>query len=390
MEVKKEVLSITKLNSSANLLITLSAINKKSIPVKNNVHYPIKNKNYIRSILSCLLFSMSLLVHDVSSVQSLQSVKGEPNECQNVLLVSSWFDNSIQVYDGCDQTFLGMLDTNGLVKGPQSIVLTPKGDLLIVSEGTNQLVLFKRQSGSKQDSELPRFSKPIFSKPVLSKPIAVMDHADGSFLDKPVGATFDNQGNLYVASYSQNTIVKINPDTWQITDLVLSPTTTSAKIKGVDAGFVIDGQRILIPGYDSDNVIQLDINTKASSDVLHTNQYGLDAARSVFVYGDDLLISAERSNKIIRINKHTFKQQADFAEIIRPASIVADGPQHILVTTRRGLVRFDLTTGEHQQLISQATGHIKGGTFAVRIDASLVKPLIISQLPMVDSGTDLE
>lgn len=328
-------------------------------------------KRYLQWSLFVILFTLTLSVLGVNSSPFNRLAKTD--ECPTAFLVSSWFDNSIQVYDGCDNIFLGLLETNGLVKGPQSLVITPKGDLLVVSEGTNQLILFKRKAPTNPKSA-----------PYLAQPVVVMDHADGTFIDKPVGALFDDQGQLFVASYSQNSIVTIDPVSWQIKDVVLSASDSAKKIKGVDAGFAIEGQRLFVPGYDSDNVIQINMTTKVISDVLQPNKYGLDAARSVFIYGDDLLISAERSNKILRINKDSFEQKADFAQIIRPASIVADGEQHILVTTRRGLVRFDLKTGEHQQLISKTSGHIKGGTYAIRLDKSLITPLI------TNPTTDLE
>ncbi len=115
--------------------------------------------------------------------------------------------------------------------------------------------------------------------------------SNGTYEDisSPTGLVTDNQGNLYVAGFSDNTIYKIGPENKKIVYI------KSEKIDG-PIGIAIDkDSNIYIANYNKDNVLRFDRNGEITEIVT-----GVQKPYCLHITGDLLFISSQGSNSIVR------------------------------------------------------------------------------------------
>lgn len=298
----------------------------------------------INPLIACC-FSLSLLF--TSQVFSQQI--GE-DSCGSLLLVSSWFTNNVKIYDGCSGEYIRELDNMGSIRGPQAILTLPDGDVLVVSEGNNQLIRYDRET--------------------LSTGTVVLRQNAGSFVEKPVGAILDDENNLYIVSYEENSVLKVDPQTWQVSDTILA--ANNGLIRGADAGIALENDILYIPGYDSDNVITVNVSSKQSQTLVNADSAGLDAARGILIVDDKLYVTSERSNRILVFNKASGAFIENLDSPIRPANIVRDGESHFLFTTRDAVFRSALDGSGKEKVIAKGAGGLNGATFVFRLNKNNV------------------
>jgi hypothetical protein len=262
--------------------------------------------------------------------------------CGSLLLVSSWFNNNVKIYDGCSGNFIRNLDDAGRLNGPQAILELPDGDVLVVSEGNNELVRYDRETLST-------------GTPVLS-----------GFVEKPVGAILDGDNQLYVVSYQENSVLKVDTQTWQVADTILA--ANNGLVRGADAGIALEGDIVYIPGYDSDNVITLNVASKVTNTLVSAGTGGLDAARGILIVDDSLYVTSERSNQILVFNKTSGAFIRSFGRETRPASIVQDGESHLLFSTRDAVYRAAIDGSSKETLVTKGAGGLNGATFVYRLN----------------------
>lgn len=116
-------------------------------------------------------------------------------------------------------------------------------------------------------------------------------NSNGTYNDisSPTGVVTDNQGNLYVAGFSDNTIYKIGPENKKIVYI------KSEKIDG-PIGIAIDKDRnIYIANYNKDNVLKYNTNGEITEIVKDVQK-----PYCLHITGDLLFISSQGSNSIIR------------------------------------------------------------------------------------------
>ena len=105
----------------------------------------------------------------------------------------------------------------------------------------------------------------------------------------PTGITSDREGNLYVATFSDNSIIKITPDNKRIVFY------KSDKIKG-PISLASDGVgNIYVSNYSANNVLK--ITPQGTATVLVDK---LDKPYGLHVQGDMLFITCQGSNSIFR------------------------------------------------------------------------------------------
>lgn len=292
----------------------------------------------INPLITCV-FSFALLVTNHVHSQQIGD-----NNCGSLLLVSSWFNNNVKIYDGCSGNYIRDLDYMGRLIGPQAILELPDGDVLVVSEGNNQLIRYDRET--------------------LSAGMAVLS----SFVEKPVGAILDEDNHLYVVSYQENSVLKIDTQTWKVSETILA--TNNGLIKGADAGIALEDDILYIPGYDSDDIITVNVSSKQTNALVRTGSSGLDAARAILIVEDTLYVTSERSNQILVFNKKTGAFIKSFDRPVRPASIVQDGESHFLMTTRDAVFRSAIDGSSKKMVISRGAGGLNGATFVFRLNKS--------------------
>lgn len=286
------------------------------------------------------VFSLSLLTTSHAFSQEIGS-----GSCGSLLLVSSWFSNNVNIYDGCSGEYIRELDNTGTLNGPQAILELPDGDVLVVSEGNNQLVRYDRET--------------------LSTGTVVLGNSADSFVEKPVGAILDDN-DLYIVSYQDNSVLKVDIQSWQVTETILA--AYNGRITGADAGIALEDDILYIPGYDSDNIITVNVSSKEAKTLVSPGRAGLDAARGILIVGDNLYVTSERSDQVLIFNKTTGAFVESFDSVIRPASIVQDGESHFLMTTRDTVFRSAIDGSSKETLVSGLAGGLKGATFVFRLN----------------------
>lgn len=111
---------------------------------------------------------------------------------RTVIAVSSYFAGVIHLYDADGQP----LSTLDGLDGAQTVTLSPSGELVACAEGLN---------------ELHRFDARTFA------PLGVL--ADTGF-DGPTAATFGPDGRLYVASFNDDRVARLEADGTYVDDAV--------------------------------------------------------------------------------------------------------------------------------------------------------------------------
>ncbi|WP_444996601.1 putative Ig domain-containing protein [Aliikangiella sp. IMCC44359] len=291
--------------------------------------------------------SIFFILPTLSAVPNL----GDAN-CASLLLVSSWTRNNVKIYDGCSGEFIRDLDSQNLIDGPLRILQAPDKDLLVVSEKNSRLIKFDLQT--------------LSTGTVVMGDDPTTSEVENNFITNPVGAVIDDDGTMYAASYTLNSVVKINTETWAIIDEMLE--ANNPHIKGIDAGMMIheDGH-LYIPGYDSDNIIKLNLANKAVTEVVAPGTGGLNAPRTILFREQEIVVTAERSNAIMvfDINSGVFKQT--LVQIAGPTGLMQDGADHFLVNTSDAVFRVTNDASSFEKVVQNGAGNLAGGTFVYRL-----------------------
>ena len=108
-------------------------------------------------------------------------------------------------------------------------------------------------------------------------------------IQSPSGVTTDKEGNVYVATFSDNSIIKITPDNKRIVFF------KSAEIKGPISLASDDVGNIYVSNYSANNVLK--ISPQGVSSVLVDK---IDKPYGLHVDGDMLFITCQGSNSIFR------------------------------------------------------------------------------------------
>ncbi|MBL4659746.1 MAG: hypothetical protein JKY19_05275 [Alcanivoracaceae bacterium] len=280
---------------------------------------------------------------------------GNPN-CDSLLLVSSWFSDNVKIYDGCDGTFIRDLDSQSVLDGPQAIFVDKNKDVIVVSEQNHKLVKFDRQT-------LSQATVVLGDDPTTS---VVEPH----LVENPLAVAFDSQQNIILGGFSENEIVKINPDNWQQIQTIL-PVSTQF-IRGLDIGISIgpDGQ-LYVPGFDSNNIIKINLSTLAVTEVVSAGAGGLDAPRSIVFHNNQMYVTGWRNNAILRYDSNG-NFMGNFVSVNRPTGMTKDGDNYVLVASDRtqanSVIRINLNNGSKETVVSVGAGNLNGATFVLRLD----------------------
>ncbi len=304
---------------------------------------------YLKMTLVTLLLLPTCLFS--SMVLSMIPDLGD-DECDSLLLVSSWTRNNVKIYDGCSGEFIQDLDSQNLIQGPLGILQAPDGDLLVVSETNGRLLKFDQQTLSQ--------GTVIMGDDPSTTPV------ENNFIAGPSGAVLGEDGFIYAASFTSNRVVKIDPQSWQIVDEMLP--ANSGQISGIDAGLTIsDSGELYLPGYNSDNIIKINLTSKAVSEVVTAGSGGLDAPRTIMINGQDLIVTGERSNNVMvfDLNNGNFKQT--LIELAGPTGMMADGDNHFIINNSRAVFRVSNDGSDIQQVVANGAGALTGGTFVYRM-----------------------
>ena len=273
-------------------------------------------------------------------------------DCTSLLLVSSWTKNNVKIYDGCSGEYVRDLDSQNLIKGPMGILLAPDGDLLVVSDTNSRLLKFDRQTLS-------------VGSVIMGNDPATAE-VENNFITNPVGAVIDKDGFMYAASYSQNSVVKINTQSWTIVDEILA--ANNGFIKGIDAGMTIsDDGHLYLPGWDSDNIIKINLTTKDVTTVVVARTGGLNAPRSIILRDQEIIVSAERSNGVLVFDAANGEFKRTLLQISGVTGMMKDGEDHFIVNNSKQVYRVTNDGSSSEIIVKNGAGNLEKGTFVFRL-----------------------
>ena len=270
---------------------------------------------------------------------------GDDN-CDSLLLVSSWTGNNVKIYDGCSGEYIRDLDSQGLIDGPLGILEAPDGDVLVISENNGRMLKFDRETLS------------IGS--ILLGPGGGYD-----YIPTPISAVIDEEGMMYAASFTQNKVVKIDTKTWEITDTILP--AGNSLIDGIDVGIVIEDGSLYLPGWKSDNIVKVDLTTKQATEVVKPRAGGLSRPRSILFNQNDMLVSSEKSHAVLVFDKDNGTYKSKLATAYGASGMINDGDGYYLVTTGNSVYRNAIDGSSSELVIQHGAGSLAGATFVYRL-----------------------
>ncbi|MGJ8664195.1 MAG: hypothetical protein ACSHWU_11110, partial [Marinicella sp.] len=164
-------------------------------------------------------------------------------------------------------------------------------------------------------------------------------------------------------------IIELDTTTWQALRTVLP--ANNGQIQGIDIGMAMgpDGQ-LYVPGYDSDSILRVNPNTSATSQFVPTGANGLDRPRSILFLDDRILVTAWGNQAIFSYSLSGQFQGSVVTGFPGAAGMIADGPDHILVTsdTLSTVRRYQISDFSFETLVPNRSGGLAGATFVYRIN----------------------
>ncbi len=291
--------------------------------------------------------------------------------CASHLLVSGYFSNSVAIFDACSGEFLRQLDDQGRIRGPQAVRLSPDGTMIyVVSEGNDRILRYSASDYSFVD--------------VYAQFASNID---------PTGLDFGPGGEVYVASYSTQQVLRLDASGSQ--SGVALP--ASSGLLGPDNGLGVgpDGS-LYVPGYDSSSVARVNLSSgQVNANYISSGSGGLNQSRGILFEpgGQTFLLSGEGSGEIYRVRlSDGAVQQTLISGLNRPTgmAIAPDGSLLVLASSNR-IFRYDRASGAEQGLfINAGVVPLGGGTFLAVVPnpqmASVDQTQIGSQYWVFGSG----
>jgi len=278
---------------------------------------------------------------------------GDEN-CSSLLLVSNWSTNNVKIYDGCSGEYIRDLDSQNLIDGPLGILEAPNGDVLVISERNSRMISFDRNT--------------LSTGTVILGDNPATTEIERNFISAPSGAIIGDDGFMYAASYVSNKVVKIDINNWQTVDQILAP--NNGLIDGIDAGIKItsDGH-LLLPGFESSNILKVNLTTKATSTLVAASEGGLLTPRTLLIreQSNELWVTDERGGAVMVFNLTTGKFIKKLIEETLPTGMMKDGDNHFLVNTHSAVIRVANDGKSSVKIVQDGAGNLTLGTFVYRL-----------------------
>ncbi|MCB1555411.1 MAG: hypothetical protein KDJ14_16545 [Xanthomonadales bacterium] len=260
--------------------------------------------------------------------------------CSRVLV--SGYYTSVHVYDGCDGTFLRLVDSRTRITGAQAV--RQRGDLLyIVAEGHNSIQRYRADTFEFVDTFISVGGNPGIT-----------------------GVTFGPDGDVYLGGYNSGTVLRFDGTTGAPKGEVVS---RSGTLGGPDNGLVFgpDG-KLYIPGYDTNNVVRWNPATGQTDVFIPGGRGGLRHTRNILFEpdGTGVLVSSEGSGQILRFNLDGSFDKALTSFGYGPNGMDYDSDGTLLVTGFGGdlVERLDAKSGARLGIVVSArAGGLSGATF---------------------------
>ncbi len=241
--------------------------------------------NYIDAYYNLGTVLECLHQYDAALAVFKQVIVRKPEDYDSVYK-AAWISYKMGDYQKA-KTYLSIIPPNcSRTKDAQELAeemdftLTPKEQNKIVAPKTQEL---------KSTSTISLSPAPVKTAP--PQPQKTVNQTSGIYqnIPAPTGITSDKEGNLYIAQFNNNSIIKITPDNKKVLY------QKSPKISG-PIGMVIDKNRNLyIANYNNDNILK--INSLGEISVLISN---VKKPYCLYIDNNMLFVSCQGSNSVLR------------------------------------------------------------------------------------------
>lgn len=212
------------------------------------------------------------------------------------LLACGFNSDQIHRYDATTGAFVGTFGAGGDLNGPICVTVGPDGLLYVCSEEANKVLRYHRTTYAYIDEF-------IFDDPGTP----MVDETGG--LLGPTAAIFGPDGNLYVASFDNDQVLRYNGTTGAFIDVFV--TAASGGLNGPDNGTIFgpDGH-LYVPSYFGNQVLRFDGTSGAFLNVFVGVGSAASAMRNprtvLFRYGcNDVMVNNELGGRVQRYNAAT-------------------------------------------------------------------------------------
>lgn len=282
-----------------------------------------------------------------------------------VLLASGFNSDQVHRYDATTGAYIGDLGPGGDLNGPLGVTVGPDGRLYVSCEESNKVLRYDRQTFAFIDEF-------IFDDPGTP----MVDETGG--LLGPTTAVFGPDGNLYVASFDNDSVLRYDGTTGAFLN-VFVPTGANT-LNGPDAGMIfgIDGN-LYVPSYFSNRVLRYNgatgafINTYIATGI---SQSLLSRPRTIlFRYGcNEVFVNAESGNRVHRYNATTGAFIDRFIPTITaPTGMAIGADKNIYVASiaNNSVVKFSGQDGSNLgTFIPSGSGGLNGVVFLMFLPLS--------------------
>ena len=305
--------------------------------------------------LTAMLLPLSLGLFAPAMLQA--QALGDP-ACDQLLLVSDYRGNNVKIYDACDYSYLRDLDSDGILAGPQAIALDPNGDLVVVSETNGRLVRYHRDSLSYDR--------------VIAGDRPETPELEPTPVRNPTGLVITPGGRMFAGSYSDQVVTEVDPATGEAIRNIV--TQADSGIRGPDTGMWLEGNRLIVPGFDSSTLVEANIDEVGSSrELVAPGAGGLNAPRTVLRQANgNLLVTSWRGNQVLEYDGETGAFLRVVIDVFgRPTGMAFESENVLLLASdlSSDITRVQIDTGEVLgKIIGVSDGGLRTPTFIMVLD----------------------
>lgn len=218
-----------------------------------------------------------------ASALPLQRQLGPEPRPRGRAFVSGYDSDAIHVFETATGRSLGTVTP---VPGAQSIVVAPDGALVACAEKIDQVL------------RIDPASLTVLGALVADDPGTPLDEAGG--LDGPTGAVFGPDGNLYVASFETDEVLRFEGTSGAFLGVFV--TAGSGGLNGPDAGLAFgpDGD-LYVPSFYTHQVLRYDGATGVPLGAFASSSPGnLFQPRAIVFRGTEAFVASSLNNRVLR------------------------------------------------------------------------------------------
>ncbi|HEX6884707.1 MAG TPA: NHL repeat-containing protein [Planctomycetota bacterium] len=280
------------------------------------------------------------------SAQKTQAARGEPG-IPGKLLVSGFGSDALHGYRAHDGAVRGSI----AVAGPQCIVRGPDQQLYVCAEKIDRVL--------RLDPETLQAPAPF----VWDDPGTPAD--ENGPLDGPTAAVFGPDGDLYVASFETDQILRFDGHTGAYEGIFVA--AGSGGLNGPDAGtkFGSDGN-LYVPSFWNDRVLRYDADGAFVDEFVSFREGTLRQPRDLVEHEGHWYVASSFNDRILRFDLDGVYVDI-FATLNQPYSLAFnphDGDLYAVSLANNAVRRFEGTSGQFvEALVPGGTGGILGAVY---------------------------